>query len=361
MFSYGQTNTPNFIKILFLIPLFGFMVTVSMDIFQGDAVSCESEKVAARKISTGDLSLSTQWSIGIAIDSRSDVNPYISTNGDVLLASQYYCNQLNAFDLVSGEKRWTRQINSNALLISETDNRIAYTTVIDGAKREIHALDVQSGNAIWVNNRYNNARIGIDLQIGDENQLIAYFGTRDREDHIQVLDTITGEPQAIIPNSASTVLYSQGILVEYIGNEVHAINQSSGETVWSWIAPQTVNYNQYFHPVLVGDLLIMRQPTTENALYVLDWNTGEFLWGLQDVNVTSNIAINNGKVYFLVDTRTLAVHDLATGEALNQVQFVVQPNSENTSGSSNWVAVSDELIAIYFADSQTLSVYTYEE
>jgi len=90
-------------------------------------------------------------------------------------------------------------------------------------------------------------------------------------------------------------------------------------------------------------------------MYAINAKNGALKWVSQQ-QLTSNPVIDNNSLFFLTSGKELIKSDLQTGELVASTSFTHQ-DDDNTNNLYNLMAVSGDLIAIYFADNSQLTVY----
>lgn len=90
------------------------------------------------------------------------------------------------------------------------------------------------------------------------------------------------------------------------------------------------------------------------SLYGFDKGTGEIEWLVEMPSVASNPFLSGDIIYILDSSANLRLLNLSDGTEMGNIQFEAPQNP--TKIEDSWIAVSDNIVAIYFQDTEILSV-----
>ncbi|WP_420641799.1 PQQ-binding-like beta-propeller repeat protein [Candidatus Leptofilum sp.] len=288
---------------------------------------------------------------------------FLATNQEsVFMVGSVEINQkpsLIKFNLHSGEVDWVAFDNrwfwgpNLSTMASDTD--LVFVGDIGGKNNgtaafgasKITAYDAETGDSIWTTRIVGAQSIDTIAVIGSS---LNIHGSPSRNYHL--LDAATGEvinTFAII--EGFTLFSSDEVEVKRIfGAELQAIDKHTNTVIWEQKLSDII-----IQPlVLVDGVFFARTGADLGQLVAIDQVTGNILW--KQENVASNIAVENGTAYFLTEGAQLLVADAKTGEILRKLVFSPAP-LQDVSNHGFYVAVSDDILVVYFGDSQNLFAF----
>ncbi|GJM39891.1 MAG: hypothetical protein DHS20C20_01730 [Ardenticatenaceae bacterium] len=285
---------------------------------------------------------------------------FLATNQDsVFIVGSVEINQkpsLVKFNLRSGKVDWvafdnrwflgpdlsTMAASNDLIFVGDVGGKNDGTSAFGASK--ITAYDAETGDAVWSTRIVGAKHIdtivvtGSSLSVGGSPSQNYYF-----------LDLTTGEVVNTFAVTKGFLLFSSDeIEVRRIsGADLQAIDKHTDTIIWEQNLSDII-----IQPlVLVDGILFARTGDDLGQLVALDQATGNILW--KHANVASNIAVENGVVYFLTEDAQLLVADPRTGEILRKLVFSPAP-LQNVSNHGFYVAVSGDILLVYFGDSQNL-------
>jgi outer membrane protein assembly factor BamB len=257
--------------------------------------------------------------------------------------------RLLGFDVQTGRSVWETPLSDGSFSFLSDQ-----TSIIVGAKYSLLSYDVSTGLLNWENKELPSMKI-YAMQI-DSGDLYAYYDEVFLDNNTQVIytiDTRTGkllETQKI-PNPVSLwrfQTHDAGYGTK--GNEVLSIDKGSLQVRW-----KTTLDTFATHWGAIGQETIVTTAHMDDALFAIDMQNGRLKWQYTQ-QLISNPSIENDSVFALIAGEELIRLNLDTGEKIGSARFT-QPNNPNDENSNNLIAVSGDLVAIYFADSYQLVVY----
>jgi outer membrane protein assembly factor BamB len=96
-----------------------------------------------------------------------------------------------------------------------------------------------------------------------------------------------------------------------------------------------------------------------SQIFALDSHTGAILWQTER-NIKSNLAEEDGVVYFLTEDALLVAADLRTGTSLGHVQFspgLKEMDDFDFVNAYPRVAVNDGVVVVYFDSARQLFAF----
>lgn len=219
----------------------------------------------------------------------------IITN-DLVIASCSNGN-LYAFDIDSGEQKWTHRFD-DVVYISDVQRDKIYI----GSGDACYAFDIADRELIW---KYGtDGKITASPRINDDT---VYFGSWDG--NIYALDSVTGNLKWKYQTGwgiDSTPDISDGIVfVGSLDNNFYALDEDDGDLEWFFTCKSAIHSN----PVAYGEYVFFG--CDDGRFYALNKEDGELAWSFtpgyfikeDDVNnyittpILSNPVVNDGTVY----------------------------------------------------------------
>lgn len=254
------------------------------------------------------------------------------------------CREVVAFNRRTGEKVWrdTAATNTGRIVYHAGLNRIYVTRPSESALTAYRATD---GKQLWSNKTIEERRIAMAVQeIGPDGQGYVYVSSRgivpfNRRDgsYGEALDTI-GQPVAFYDDFYLSVDFHQFSIIQYPSNDV----------LWRFEDNRVMRpFDEFI--VFTDEILIVRIGQT---VYGFDKSSGDVRWQVEDM--VSNAAVYGDVVFVLDVSANLHLLQLADGVAVGNIQFEAPENPEDL--ETSWLAVSEDTLAIFFSDTETLSV-----
>lgn len=223
---------------------------------------------------------------------------------------------LFAVDINTGDIRWQAVVGDNNLAADA--KRIYVLTVrepFDAA--HIAALDLQSGEPLW------DTGLDFSYAIG-----VSYLATTDSD--------------------VIAVTYNRGNDAQYRLNSETGEIKERRQSDFVETRPQ--------HASLIFTIEGFSRFGSLVALYEAD----EAVAWRYEPTVVSNIVVEGSVIYFVTKDVKLVVLDSMTGVQLGQLQFTpVFPADFDFSNNDIIVAAADDIVAVYFADQQQLSLFRF--
>lgn len=275
---------------------------------------------------------------------------------DSLIIADYTRGATVAFDLESGTTNWSVAMQGVSTLITDIPRNRIYTATIHGSLREIFAIDAHTGATLWYNGEQNNQHNGFDPILLENGDLVAY-GTLSKT--MRHLNTESGVFEEEIHYVAPQVIWPTGYAWQIRNNYLFAIEPLTDRVVWQATEPGP-RYCCIWNVQPDDDIFLTNLGAD---IVVYDIASGVLLWKTEGIHVVGYGALTEDTIYALDVGAKLHLLEAATGQELKVVQFQpAAPGHDSTYGSSesissSLIAAKSDIVAIYFGDTDTLSVY----
>lgn len=364
-------TAPKFFKIVFGLYVGLAFLGAAFNALTGRSSSqdydCIQETTSPRAVIDSSIDVQNLWSMKIRMLNFRIPETAMVINNDLLILADSACKQVVAFDLLKGEKVWDRDIVGYSITNDPIrDNRI-YVTEISGSDRQLWALRASTGQTIWINNHLKNQRTGLSISIEPNGDIYFYAGATNWSYNIYSLDAATGDIETELEMPERAMLYSEGRFWREFGTGIASFDAGNFQMLWDWNTNVTLGAVM-IRPNFVENYLLVQKGGEVSRLYVLDKSDGELLWDLGETVLVSNVVESEGVVYALTHTARLLILNLATGELIHEIQFTIPEVTDYEEHlltgpgliGSSWLAVSENIVAVYFQDTETLSVMEIE-
>ena len=268
---------------------------------------------------------------------------------DYIDSSRGTSPKLLGLDSNTGELVWESQLSNCCYSFISGQDSVFITT-----DHSLQSYDISTGMMNWENNEVEAIKI-YSMQI-EGNELYAYYVGgffNNNEQVIYTLDIPTGKliDTQIIKNPISGLWFQDNNVYYWKGgNKVWATDKANSKIRWE-ITLDTFSLNLES----IGESLMIFTGRVDNPIYAIDMKDGSTKWKSEQ-QLISNSVIENGSVYALVTGEELLRLDLYTGDIIGMTRFTSKSNSHNES-AHNLIAVSSNVIAVYFGDNSQLVVY----
>lgn len=279
----------------------------------------------------------------------------IGTMQDYLILVDYSTGSNNprliAYDFLTGNLVWEVVLPEPHLNLL-----IGQKSIFVSAGRSIMGYDGKTGKKIWENHELPIYRV-YAMQIY-KNVIYYYYAEDSRNTRTQFifqLDMDTGELLGIerIPNTSAMLWYQEYNKGYWLDtNKILYIDQTTAQIIWQ---TQLDTFRTNIKVIDPDQGIILSTSHMEDVMYAINAKNGALKWVSQQ-QLTSNPVIDNNSLFFLTSGKELIKSDLQTGELVASTSFTHQ-DDDNTNNLYNLMAVSGDLIAIYFADNSQLTVY----
>lgn len=315
---------------------------------KSDNYDCVREVADPRVVLSSDRVLDNLWNLKIRISNAAKPGSYVVEDDGLLILSDSACHKVVALDLFTGNTVWEKDLSGDVIILDPTRDDTIYVLVGNGSQRQIWALNSLTGENLWKNDSLDGQRVGLVLQIDPNGQISLY----DRQSTLYFLNDQTGQFEKIIEVPEETLIYYNGILLEQKGTALEAETLDSRESLWIW-EDWEWSSNLRIEPVIRDNLIFV-----ENAgkLAVIDLISGKPLWKFDEELIASTLAFDSEKIYFLSHSNKLVKLDLETGNIVYTVEFKQPSETEYDSLEDSYVVANENIVGIYFQDTQVLSV-----
>jgi outer membrane protein assembly factor BamB len=310
---------------------------------------CTTTSTGPRAIQSNSFPVTTLWTTRFESSGYGDNHSLVIGPGQVLAVT---CDTVTAFDQQAGHVVWQSPKTNDRLgdisgrLIMDLARSRLYTHRLSG---QILAVSSVDGKILWANGTSQ-------LTNGDTPSI--YLLPRgallvENNSSLWSVDPATGDlqPPSIIHQADRALLYLDDMVFTRSSGTVQAVNTRTGERLWS---VDVACGCQVDYPVVAGDILLLQLDGHQTAI---DWRIGKQLWAVRDHEIVTNTAVQKGIVYVMDSQARLLMLDVQSGKELGSVQFA-GPGDANRSATidGSTLDVVNNLLAVYFADTQTLSM-----
>ncbi len=219
----------------------------------------------------------------------------------------------------------------------------------------MYALDLNTGNVLWYNDVQNGKRDGYSPILLADGQLIAHAGLSDT---VRKLDADSGElGETISPTSLA--VYPNGYAWHFRDGYLVASDAMTGNVFWQ--ASEAIPDGCCLWDVQMNDERVLAKFGADLLAY--DVETGELAWNTTDLNMVGYASLTTDTVYALDLEARLHILDALSGAEQGYIQFEPAASGHDTdllagdSISSSLIVANNNIVAIYFGDTDMLSVY----
>lgn len=280
----------------------------------------------------------------------------LNKSSDFMFFSEGDCYRVVALDMETGNIKWTYSSYHLPRYIAVDINRgNIYVELLQ--TKELVALNAD-GIEIWRNNILRGQRGGFRPYMMSNGNLIASISSRG----FVKINSETGDIGEDISLSDNSYLVT-GDRFWYMNNN---------QIIAHYLQPTTQVWRSEYQG-FIGCCLEQVEITSDHILLnfssniiALDRETGTLDWQTSNEQIVSNFVVQRDKVIFLDVNANLHIVEESSGNTFATIQFAppVQKardiaNSTNMIGSSLLVSV-DDMVAIYFGDTNIISVYRIE-
>jgi hypothetical protein len=300
--SYQRPIFKSFINIVFCTGAFLLIARCS-----STPLNCQAEIIQTRKIIKSSIEIVQLWGrTGIYLENFEKSLPMVSTS-ELLITAQHGCNEVTAFHLDTGEIVWK-------------------TPQDDPEKGEFTAINYPDNLAL------DYARDQIYVSGFGEIRAIAVFDGR----------TIWRNVSNEFERNAHRVVINEDGQLTVNANRDWYIDPNSG---------------------VLSDLPIVIENTTSDFVATVDHQVSLILSKLSGYSVISNYVKQTEIIYVLDSNAKLHLLDANNGTEIGIIEFD-QPKKtdllyEPGAIGGSWLAVEEDILAIYFQDTDVLSVYKF--
>jgi outer membrane protein assembly factor BamB len=304
-----------------------------------------------------DVKVSNLWNMKIAAED-------MEIHNEILIITDRNCNEVVAFDLHSGQTIWTRGFGGPRELELDTYRDRVYVTGGWSWQREIMAVDVNTGQEKWLNNSQNFKRVGLGVVSLSDGRVLVTVGDQGP----RLVDPDAGRFSDVIALPLKGFFRRDGdYMWAWNNSRLHAVDMIDHKTSWS--SSQIDLANALFSNVShYGDIVIANfgiinhdSPWTSSQLLVgFSFDTGDKLWEAPDLALEYLFEIDLERVYVFDGNNLLLVNALS-GDEEGRVTFTGEENIERSKLRNSLFRIHNDIIAIYFADTETLSIYEIDD
>jgi len=284
----------------------------------------------------------------------------IKQHGNMIIAANAACNEINAYDLSTGNLIWRNILSGPQTVEIDSANNQVYITGAWVWKRQIAAFNLANGETEWVNKSQYFQRGGISVDVLPDGGIFASGNVFDSSSDFFPVNPNTGElGQPTNFSNLQNRIYSVGgeLFYEPTVQQFSLRNGETGSILWSINTPDGIGQGD----ILASEEVLIIQGA--NQLIAIELNSGERLWEYTQGEIISNLAIDDQQLYFLNIDAALISLELTTGKVVNTINFI-PPAPEarrRTTGTgsiaNSWVTINNDIVAIYFNDIETLNAF----
>ena len=257
---------------------------------------------------------------------------------------------LKGYEIDTGELAWETTLPNRA---GNSSYVVKNNSIIIGAGKSLLSYDGETGFLNWENQELPAGKI-YAMQVVDD-KLLAYYDEAYLDSSTQVvysLNIFTGELFEIRKIADVDNLY---FMIENVGYWENLKTIVSTDISTSKILWQTTF--DTFKATIEGihDETIFVRDREDRTLYAVNLHDGGIRWQYNQ-NLMSNSVVTGNNVLVFIEGEELVQLDLLSGEKKGSTLFS-DTNNTVTEDKYNYVAASDNIIAIYFADTLQLGVF----
>ncbi len=216
-------------------------------------------------------------------------------------------NHVYALDVETGAELWSYDTGNWVQYSPVASGGVVYIRALADGDQKLHALDGLSGERLWVSEvPYPYIDEFALAVVGGKAYVPGEFG----ESH--ALDASTGETVWSFSaggGAESAPAVVEGVVYLTAVNTAHALDEETGETIWSY---GTERFPARDFPAVVEDGVYYFSP--DNILYALDASTGEPVWSYRASElINTKPLVAEGMVYTGSEDGRFYALDAATG------------------------------------------------
>lgn len=335
--------------------MFGVVLFLTVNIVTGISGRCSINPSLQRAISSASFPMSHIWSARLFVDNGSATTPLVSTT-DALIVGKF-CNKVVSLDIATGEIMWfSTSMRTPTSIIADDENTKLYVSHSGG----ISALSISDGTRVWSNESNIFIRNSHPIQEQPDTSLVVYVAGGGFWD----IDPDTGQVERLSMLSDDTIAFFDDIAFTRKpgANFVEAINIATGRSLWEVGGLRRCCLSTFNDvPQVLDNLLVLRWNQENTRPVVIDINTGQIVWQATNDMIISNIVVENEIVYALTAKAELLLISAQDGSTLGAIEFEEPEESrllyQSGAIGGSWLNVKDNRLAIYFQDTNVLSVY----
>jgi hypothetical protein len=309
--------------------------------------NCSANVTNPRTILSSTVHLTHQWSKKISVNRFSAGTNILVTPKEVLVGT---CSTLQGFAL-DGTLNWASPVGYVYSINADYVRNKVYVSSADG----LVSLSLDDGTIVWKNSSSALYRTGHPIQITKSGNLFIHLGGRG----IWEVDSSSGKILQRLDISQSTVslVIDENSLYGLDDPYIIKYNRFTGSTQWKQDVKKRLPNLARFNPILTDISFNYLYGINVFSLVALDISNGEIEWEINKPKIVSNVAFDGTNIFLLNENSQLMFIDPVSGTANNYVSFVSNQSPAGMVGS--FVAVEGKIVAIYFGDTNTLSVYAF--
>jgi outer membrane protein assembly factor BamB len=321
---------------------------------QNKPVNCKISHVDARKVINSDFDVRELWSLDAKVPNFSSYSP-LAISDNILIVAQR-CDEVTGINLDKGDIVWYSEtvVTASDLALDTRNNQIYIS-----AQEQVRAINISTGQTNWVNQSQILKKNSPPVRVLPSGKVIAYA----RYAGIRYLNPSNGVLTDAISLPKGTFLLDDGVAFAVADKgAIQAFDLNLNKVIWKSgnILDSTLSLEN-MRPDTQENLLILRETSFLSHVIFVDKNTGEKLWDTSTNRIVSNVYIYNDHAYMLTDNAELLVLNSQTGAQVGTIEFAAAIPaellySEKGIGGS-WVAAVDDMIFVYFQDTDVLSAY----
>ena len=225
------------------------------------------------RFETGDVIRSSPTVVGGAV--------YVGSND----------NHVYALDAKTGAELWSQDTGNWVQYSPVASGGIVYVRALADGDQRLHALDALSGERLWVSeNPYPYIEEFALSVSGDKVYMPGEFG------EFHALDASTGETVWSFgagSGAESPPTVAEGVVYLTAVNSAHALDEETGEAIWSY---GTEMFPARDFPAVVANGIYFFSP--DDVLYALDAAIGQLVWSYQASEfIATKPLVAHGMVY----------------------------------------------------------------
>ena len=307
------------------------------------------EFVDARPVENSSLSVETQWSREAGIWDAYNGATSIVVTDQLVIVTDDACHEIVAFDRLTGETKWRDTGGGNMAGVAY-DDRLKRIYLTRPNHPQIVAYRITDGKQLWANKSIRGRPIDLIVQepVGVDSIILnagrlGYIPVNQRDGRF-------GEPFDI---DSDAIAFNREIFVSNDrSGTISVTDAETKEVLWEFsFATLGCCDNRNKHVIFTRQQIIMK---IYDSLYVFDKDSGDVEWQIESPPIASNAVVDGELVYILDFSANLRLLSLDDGTEVGHIQFEAPQNERDLIGSV--VAAHDDVVAVYFQDTETLSI-----
>jgi hypothetical protein len=325
---------------------FGCQSMLPSGLLESSITSTPSVPPRSKEVRLNTLPLVEKWRWSGNINSVSVSRPAIVVTNDRVVIPVWNdaFQRVVVFEAHTGNPIWESE--DFGITSIAADERHVYIGLI----KWVQAFDLENGRVLWRGAEQPGMERGALVVYPKGSTLEVYdIG----EALLYILDVETGQTINIIETPPLFFREDQTDYVIVAGNHYLGAKDSvTGEKHW------THDFGGFLYdwPVFVNEIMVLN---AGGRIFAVKAKTGEVLWRTEDARFITGLALQDKVVYAVRDDAAIVGFNPETGEQVGIIEMEPSHTRANDRRATPHyaIAASDEIIAVYYGNSQELIVF----